>query len=291
MKTTVSITVLVEERAHRPGLVAEHGWSVWIEKDSRRVLFDVGQKNEILVNASFLGVDLRECDTIVLSHGHYDHCGGLDSVWSSVPDKKVYAHPAALNEKYARNEDGTSRYNGMPRSSIDTFTGSPGRLIDTSKPTDLGSGLFVTGEIPRVSEFEDAGGAYFSDSQLLHPDPIMDDQALFFESADGIVVVLGCAHAGVINTAQYICKLTGDKRIHAILGGMHLLHASQERIQSTIKELERLDPALLGTSHCTGPAATKQLMSIFGEKCVDCCIGTGFVFEMVGTSSIVHWRV
>ncbi len=279
MSNNLKITVLSEERADRSGLVAEHGWAVWIETDNKRILFDVGQRNEMLLNANHLGIDICECDEIVLSHGHYDHSGGLESVWSMVPNKMVYAHPVSLAEKYARNDDGTSRYNGMPQSTRDLLNDNPDRLIATSKPTALGSGLFVTGEIPRVTEFEDAGGAYFIDPHCLYPDPIVDDQALFFESIHGIVVILGCAHAGVINTVKYIRKLTGGKNIHAVIGGMHLFRASEKRIRSTMQAMRDYNLSLLGTAHCTGTAATYRMQAAFSGRCLDCCVGTQLVFD------------
>ncbi|MCP4600414.1 MAG: MBL fold metallo-hydrolase [Proteobacteria bacterium] len=279
MKHSVNITVLAEEMAHGLDLIAEHSWAVWIETNSRHVLFDVGQGAETALNARTLNIDLRKCDTIVLSHGHYDHTGGLVKALSMAPDSKIYAHPIAFEKKYALNNDGTSRYNGMPRLCREVLGSNPRALIKTLNPTDLGSGLWVTGEIPRKTKFEDAGGAYFVDPQCSKPDPIRDDQALFFESSHGLVVILGCAHAGAINTIEYVCKLADSNKIHAVLGGMHLIHASDDRVQSTIESLEYINPDFLGLSHCTGVEAAEKIKATFRQRCLECIVGTQISFD------------
>jgi 7,8-dihydropterin-6-yl-methyl-4-(beta-D-ribofuranosyl)aminobenzene 5'-phosphate synthase len=279
VKNKVKITVLAEEKAGRQGLVAKHAWAVWIETDYRRVLFDVGQGPETVSNAQILGIELKQCDAIVLSHGHYDHTGGLEQVLSITQNAKIYAHPKVSTRKYARNNDGTSRNNGMPQICREAVGRNPKLLIETLTPTDLGFGLWVTGEIPRKTVFEDSGGAYFVDPQCSEPDLIEDDQALFFDSVHGLVVILGCAHAGAINTIEYIRELTGGKKIHAILGGMHLIHASDERIQSTVEALESINPDILGIAHCTGAVAAEKLKTAFDKKCIELCAGTRISFE------------
>ena len=114
MDNKVTITVLADERTSKKGLIAEHAWSVWLETSTRNVLFDVGQKGASVLNAKALGIDLSKCDTIVLSHGHYDHTGGLVEILKKAPDARIHAHPMALSERFALNDDGTSRMNGMP---------------------------------------------------------------------------------------------------------------------------------------------------------------------------------
>jgi 7,8-dihydropterin-6-yl-methyl-4-(beta-D-ribofuranosyl)aminobenzene 5'-phosphate synthase len=140
-------------------------------------------------------------------------------------------------------------------------------------------GLFATGEIPRQTEYEDVGGRFFLDAKSQHPDPLVDDQALFFESGEGLVVLLGCAHAGVVNTLLHVERLTGGKRFHAVLGGMHLLNASSERLQKTIAALEQRDLHLLVPMHCTGWPATPALWNHFGKRCVRGGVGSRFAFS------------
>ena len=279
MSRVIRITVLVENSVHRRGLLAEHGLAFWIETDSRRVLFDTGQGMVLSSNASELGVDLTLADTVVLSHGHYDHTGGLGRVLQANRRAKVYAHPAVFQSKYARNDDGTSREVGMPPLNEKTVCEQADDVIWTEPPTEICQGLFATGVIPRVTTYEDTGGPFFVDAAGQQPDPLEDDQALFFESSRGTVVLLGCAHAGVINTLQYIRQLTDGKPIHAVLGGMHLLTASRDRMCQTIEAFRQLDVERLGPAHCTGMTATMKLWTAFAGRCFSCSAGATIEFE------------
>ena len=139
--------------------------------------------------------------------------------------------------------------------------------------------MMVTGPVPREADFEDTGGPFFLDEGCSKPDPLIDDQALFFEAKGGVVVLLGCAHSGAINTLRYVQHLKGGKPILAVLGGMHLVNASPKRITRTIRELRRLDVQLLAPAHCTGVAATVALWNAFPGKCAACQVGSQFTFE------------
>ena len=138
----------------------------------------------------------------------------------------------------------------------------------------------VTGPVPRVTDFEDTDDPFFLDPHCQHPDPLMDDQALFFDSPEGTVIVLGCAHAGVINTLQYVRQLTGNRPVHALIGGMHLLRASKERLSRTIEELRVCDVRVIAPAHCTGIPATVELWNAFPGRCVPCRVGDRFEFDL-----------
>ena len=274
------ITVLVENTASGHDLLAEHGLAFWIEFGHHRVLFDTGQGNVLSGNAHQLGVRLELTDAVILSHGHYDHTGGLPDLLQTRPRPKVYAHPAAFQSKYARNTDGTAGDIGIPSLDESKVREKAHELIWTNGPTEICPGLFVTGEIPRVTDFEDTGGPFFLDEQCHQPDPLIDDQAVFFDSSEGTVVLLGCAHAGVINTLQYIRQLTDNKPTHALMGGMHLMNASRERIHRTVESLEQFGIDLLAPAHCTGAIATTELCTAFANTCMPCAVGTTMEFKV-----------
>ncbi|MCU0782901.1 MAG: MBL fold metallo-hydrolase [Verrucomicrobia bacterium] len=278
MNESICITTLVENTVHQRGLKAEHGLAFHLQFGRHRVLFDTGQSDLLLHNACLLGLDLRQLDAIALSHGHYDHCGGLKAAWSLSPACRLHLHPAAIAAKFSVNTSGEARNIGMTDDTQEVICACAS-AVWTRGLTEVVPGLFATGEIPRQTDYEDVEGRFFLDAKCQQPDPLMDDQALFFESREGLVVLFGCAHSGVVNTLLHIERLTGGKRIHAILGGMHLLNASPERLQKTIAALGQRDLRLLVPMHCTGWPATPALWNHFGNRCVSGGVGSQQVFS------------
>jgi len=269
------ITVLVENTVHRSGLLAEHGLAFWIERGARRILFDTGQGLALSHNAKTLGIDLSIADALVLSHGHYDHTGGLFQSYPQFNRTRVYAHATAFDDRFIQDRDGRARSVRCPIESAAWLTSRVGAFSETGAgPIDLGDGLWLTGEIPRTNDFEDTGGAFYLDEACTQADPLLDDQAMFMETAQGIVVLLGCAHAGVVNTLEYIRASTGQARIHAVLGGMHLLAANDDRMARTIHTLRQMDIQSVGLAHCTGFAAMVQLYQELAKRCFHCVAGT-----------------
>lgn len=269
-----TITTLVNNSAP-DNLRSEHGLSFWIEFGGKHVLFDTGQTDIIQKNAESLGVNLANADAVILSHGHYDHTGGMPSVFAAARKATLYLHPEAMELKFSRKA-GKTRMIGMSESTRKAVQGleSKEKVVWTEQPIEIFPGFFATGPIPRKTSFEDTGGDFFVDDNCLKTDELPDDQAVYLETGKGLVVLLGCAHAGVVNTLDYIVRLTGEKRIYAVIGGMHLLHVSAKRVEYTIEALKRYNVQEIGLAHCTGDNAMQQLKEAFLGQSFECSVGT-----------------
>lgn len=258
--TPPSLTVLVDNTVGAPRLLAEHGLAIWLDCGDRQLLFDTGAGRVLADNARTLGIDLAQAAAVILSHGHYDHSGGLARLLDHTPRLPLYLHPAALQPKFSRQPDGSCHAIGMP-ADADPVARADVRF--TTGPMRVTDGLQLTGPIPRTTDFEDTGGAFYLDPDCTEPDPLSDDQAAFLDTPSGTTVILGCAHSGIINTLHYILELTDDRPIHTVIGGMHLVHASPARLTATVTALRKLDIKRLYPMHCTGFQAVSRLCREF----------------------------
>jgi 7,8-dihydropterin-6-yl-methyl-4-(beta-D-ribofuranosyl)aminobenzene 5'-phosphate synthase len=144
----------------------------------------------------------------------------------------------------------------------------------TKGPAEILPGVWATRAIPRKSALEDAGGPFYLDPECIRPDVLQDDQALVLEARNGLVVVLGCAHAGVINTLDYVAQLFPGRPMGMVLGGMHLAQAPRARLVHTVEAIRRHNVARIGPAHCTGLAASCELWSALPDRCFLCNVGT-----------------
>ncbi len=269
------ITTLSENTAAGSDLLAEWGLSVLVETDNANILLDTGQSISASYNADILGIDLNKIDKIVLSHGHYDHTGGLRQVLRKMnKGVEIVAHPDIWAAKYARQQNRAERYIGIPfcRQELESL-GAAFNL--TTEPTKITDRIMTTGEIPMVTEFEEIDPPLLvKDDGGWQPDELLDDQALIISTEAGLVVISGCAHRGIINTLYYAQQLTGIKQIHTVVGGSHLTGASEERVWQTITALRELDVQRLGLCHCTGLPAMELVSQELGDR---------FFFNNAGT--------
>ena len=275
---TIHITTLSENTAAQGDFLGEWGLSILVETEEVKVLFDTGKSYSAIYNAETLDIDLDKIDKVVLSHGHFDHTGGLREMLRRMKKKvEIIAHPDIWQAKYARRQGETDRYIGIPfqREELESLGGD---FQLTSQPVHIAKGVMTTGEIPIVTSFEEIDAALFmKEGQVWKSDKVLDDQALIVETDQGLVIILGCAHRGIINTLYHAQTITGIEKIHTLIGGSHLISASKERLEKTITALKDLGVQRLGLCHCTDLPTAGILAHEFGEK---------FFFNKAGT--IVH---
>ena len=257
------ITVLADDTVAARSARGEHGLCFHIEAGNRRILFDTGQGLVLADNAQALGIDLGAIDTLVLSHGHYDHTGGMPILLAAARSPvTVHLHPAALDAKYHK-----TRSIGIPPAARLALDGPNVRLVQSRDPGEVAPSLFRTGEIPRPHPEEALAEVFHLDPAGQTIDPLFDDQSLYFDTPRGTVVLLGCAHAGVIHILEHVQRLTHNRPIHAVIGGMHLGAATPARLQWVIDHLRRIAPRILVPMHCTGSKATAALWTAFPDAC------------------------
>jgi len=275
---TIKITTLSENTAAMPGVLAEWGLSVLVDTGEAKVLFDTGASSSVPHNVRLMGVELSQIDRIALSHGHYDHTGGLMGVLRQAGKPiDIVAHPDMWANKYAKAGD-FERYIGIPFKREDleaigaSFTLSEG-------PVWITDNIVTTGEVPMVTEYEEIEPMMqVKEDDRFLPDPFRDDQALVVKTELGLVVILGCAHRGAINTVIRAREVTGVEQVHTIIGGTHLVRASEERITLTAAALQEMGVQRVGVSHCTGLNSSVLLAQQLGDV---------FFFNNTGTSITV----
>lgn len=267
MMDRLRIVVLADDRANRKGLVGEHGLALFIEAGENKILFDTGQGLVLARNAEFTNVSLEAVTDIVLSHGHYDHTGGMAIALDKAPDARVWYHPQALDAKWEVGNGRTPQEIGTPLVSLRSLHAHQGVRSPVDGMTPIAPGIWLTGEIPRNNDFEKPPDDCFHDSLGKTPDLLHDDLALAMETPKGIVVVTGCAHSGIINTLSHVQQQKPEANIHAVIGGFHLLEAETNRIEMTIQAFQQMGLQRFFPGHCTGLRALAMLEQKFPGQC------------------------
>jgi len=292
----VTITVVVDNYSNvllksQPGVdryeedepvLAEHGFSVHIRLGALgpQILLDAGFSQVALPhNLPRLGIHPGAVDQVVISHGHPDHTGALEIflrlAWKRTP---VVVHPDAFLERWDQLSDGSKE--GPWQQDRRSWENAGAEIVSLLEPCELAPGCLATGPVPRRTDFEKGtGSAIYRQGTEFVSDPIRDDQAIVINvKGKGLVVVSGCAHAGIVNTLLYAREISGVDRLWAVVGGFHLQGAAEDVVRRTIGELKALGPQLVMPCHCTGFEATRRFAEEMPGRFLLGAVGTTLRF-------------
>ena len=270
----MKIKILVDNYVTNRDFLAEHGFSLLIEDEGKRYLFDSGQGMALLHNLKRIGIKLTDINKIILSHGHDDHTGGLRFFIEQGVFPELIAHPDIIYPKL--------KIQGQVKKDIGLKMTLDGFKSKFSKePFQINDHILFSGEVPKVNEWELEETTYYREKGgKLMRDPFSDDISLYIKLNEGLLILTGCAHSGIINIIQYGMKITGVTKLYGIIGGMHLKNASYKRVNRTVELIAKMDPKFVTVSHCTGLIPGSIFRNKMGDKIIFTDVGKEFNFTV-----------
>jgi 7,8-dihydropterin-6-yl-methyl-4-(beta-D-ribofuranosyl)aminobenzene 5'-phosphate synthase len=281
VKVTILSTMLADEG------IGEWGFAALVEVDGNVLLFDTGDHPDtVLRNAEAMKIDLSRVTDVVLSHNHEDHTGGLLALRRALMAK----NPKALSRAHVAppifwSRPGPDGERNTMVAAKHEYEALGGTFVEHRGFDRLGPGVYLTGPVPRVHPEKNFGrhgrvGTVLTPSGV-QTDEIPEDMSLVIATREGLVLVVGCGHAGIVNTLEDAVKQTGDSHVHAAIGGFHLLEASDDTLAWTASSLAPMHIAYFVGAHCTGLEATYRLRTLFGLDRKTAVVGAvGATFEL-----------
>lgn len=274
---SINFRFLVENKTDNPGIMAEHGLSIYIEAFGKKILFDAGASDLVVHNAEKMGVDLSDVDIAVVSHGHYDHTGGFPEFCRINEKAKIYIHKNAFRESYVLKDgqlygdnDGI-RWNKAERKTIEE------RIVFTDGPVRIGENICVTGSITKEQGFEPTEKFYYRDDNgNITEDDMSHEQCLVIKGGDGLYVFSGCSHTGVISALNTSKDMFPGENVAVLVAGMHLYSASEKDRQRVVGQIASEHPECVMPVHCTGIEAICDLKAKLGDACIVATAGDSY---------------
>lgn len=274
---SLKVTTLADNVVYDGRLLGQFGFSAYLEirdehGNEHSIIFDTGQKKgPLLYNIKALKLDLSSLEWIILSHGHHDHTGAtVELIKKAKKEVNVIVHPNAFLPKF-RVEKHRRKHHGVPRGERKTdILEAGGKVVETKNPIELIPGVVTSGEIKRATPFEKItwkNRTIIDEKQVR--EQVLDDQALFINiERHGVLVLSGCAHAGIINTLQSALDVSKTKKLYGFIGGTHLIRPKENRLRETMRRLKEFDLRLISPAHCTGHKSIAALNQAFPKAFV-----------------------
>ncbi|KYH29021.1 MBL fold metallo-hydrolase [Clostridium colicanis] len=269
------VTLIENTLEDNSTLIKEHGLSIFIETEEGNILFDTGQSGNFILNAEKLNINLNKVDFIVLSHGHYDHAGGMKPLLDYIQTKpKLYVSQYFFShsQKYYLTDANKSNLKYIGIDFNEDFTLDKNIPINyiNSNSYALTSKISIVSNFERSCDFEPLNESMkIKINDKLYTDSFDDEIALTIDTPKGLLVIVGCSHLGIVNIVNSIIKRT-NKKIYGIIGGTHLIEADTYRINKTIQCFKDMNIQLLGVSHCTGKSAIETLKKETDKLFINC---------------------
>lgn len=261
------ITLIENNSDDNNTLFNEHGLSIYVEVDEMKILFDTGKSGDFIKNAEKLNVDLSNIDHLLLSHGHYDHSGGFKKLVDSIGNSfKLIVGEGFFNKKYKLMDDNNCRYNGNPFNEDYINEKNIDFKYIKEDITYINENIIIFSNFKRSNDFELSNKLFrIKKDENYILDNFSDEIVLAVKIEQGLMVILGCSHIGIVNILETIIKRTGMP-IYGVIGGSHLIEADEERLNKTIEFLKENNIKIIAMCHCTGEDAVEKIKNEFKDK-------------------------